>query len=87
MRIWFKEWESNHLLRDIVITDDSQDTRTHKVFHALEKACMELDLPVPIWLDMNIRDFQRHAKTRFTGDSFIEPVDFDALEILVLEED
>ena len=40
-RLWVKKWKDTHLLEDLVIRDDTQDTRTHKVFHALEKACME----------------------------------------------
>ena len=53
---------------------------------ALDELCLAFDLGKPIWLDANIRDFQRHKKTRFTGDNFIEEIDFDFLEILVLEE-
>ena len=34
-RLWGKEFKDNHMLRDTVICDDSNDTRTHKVFHAL----------------------------------------------------
>ena len=53
----------------------------------MRKAKSELDLTRPIWLDLNIRDFKRHSKTRFTQDSFIEHIDFDYLEIQVIEED
>ncbi len=86
-RLWVKEWKSNRLVRDVEITDPSSDTRTHKIMHALEKACHELDLAVPIWLESNIRDFKRASKTRFTKDSFIESIPFDYLEIQILEED
>ena len=86
-RLWVREWKDNHLLRDVVIEDDSADTRTHKVFHALEKACVDLDLAVPVWLDSTVRDFQRHSRARFGRDAFIEEIDFDYLEINVLEED
>lgn len=86
-RLWVKKWKDNHLLEDLVIKDDTQDSRTHKVFHALENACMEMDLAVPAWLDLQIRDFQRHAKCRFTQDCFIEEIDFDYLELHVIEED
>jgi hypothetical protein len=48
---------------------------------------MEFDLGKPIWLESNIREFQRHAKTRFHQDSFIEEIDFDYLEFHVIEED
>ena len=40
-----------------------------------------------IWLDANVEEFKRHAKTRFTQDCFIEHVDFDFLEMHVIEED
>ena len=86
MRIWFKEWKKNKMIRDLVVEDESEDTRTHKIFRALEQACYELDLSVPNWLDANIRQFQKHAKTRFTQDNFIEEILFDYLEIQVIEE-
>ena len=85
-RLWGKMWENNHLIRDIVIDDDSEDTRTHKIFRALQEICYEFDLEKPIWLDSNIKDFKLHAKTRFGRDHFIESVDFDYLEIQVIEE-
>lgn len=86
-RLWGKIWTKNHLIKDITIRDDSDDTRTHKIFRALEEICMTFDLGKPIWLDANINEFQRHSKTRFTQDSFIEGIDFDYLEIQVIEED
>lgn len=87
MRIWFKIMRDNHLLRDTVVTDDSAETRTHKIFGAIDSVCREFDLGKPIWLDANVAEFKRHAKTRFTQDSFIETVDFDFLEMQVIEED
>lgn len=86
MRIWFKEWKDNHMLRDYVVCDDGEDTRTHKIFRALEQACYEFDLSRPIWLDANIAEFQRHAKTRFGSDNFVDAIAFDYLEMHVIEE-
>ena len=77
-RMWAKIFKNNHMLKDTCIEDGSDDTRTHKVFHSLG---------TPIWLDMNITDFKRHNKTRFTQDSFVESIDFDYLEIQIIEED
>ena len=86
-RLWVKEIENNHLIKDILIKDDSEDTRTHKVFNGLESACQKLDIARPIWLDQNISDFKKFSKTRFTKDSFIEEIYFDYLEISIIEED
>ena len=86
-RLWGKLWKDNHMIKDVTISDASEDTRTHKVFHALEKICYEFDLPKPIWLDARVREFKKHSRTRFGQDSFIEDIDFDCLEIQVIEED
>lgn len=58
-----------------------------KYFMALKKYVTCLNLGKPIWLEHNIDEFKRHAKARFYQDSFIEQIDFDFLEIQVIEED
>lgn len=85
-RLWGKIWQDNRMQKDTTICDDTQDTRTHKIFHALDEICAQFDLGKPIWLDSNIREFQHHSKTRFTQDNFIEQIPFDFLEIQVIEE-
>ena len=86
MRIWAKEFKDNRMLRDITIEDHSSLTRTKKVFAALVEVCHEFDLSRPIWLDVNINEFKRTSKTRFTADSFIDHIDFDFLEFQIIEE-
>lgn len=86
-RLCGKIWKDNRLLQDKVVENSSEDTRTHKVFQALEELCYTFDLGKPIWLENNISEFQRHSKTRFRKDSFIEEIPFDFLEIQVIEED
>jgi hypothetical protein len=87
MRIWFKIWQDNHLLKTETVEEDSDDTRTHKIFRAMEEACIRFDLAVPIWLDANVTEFKAHSKTRFSSDNFVEEIEFDYLEMQVLEED
>lgn len=86
-RLWAKIMKDNHLIRDTVICDDREDTRTHKVFLALDEIISQFDLGKPLWLDSTVEEFRRHNKTRFTQDNFIEAIDFDFLEIHVIEED
>lgn len=86
-RLWARTFKDNRMLHDTCIKDDSADTRTHKIFHALDEVCRQFDLGRPIWLDKNISDFKRNSKTRFTQDNFIENIDFDYLEFQVIEED
>ena len=86
-RLWAKIFKKNRMVKDTVIRDDTNDTRTHKVFRALEEVCYQFDLGKPIWLDATVADFKKHSKTRFTSDNFIEAIDFDYLEVQVIEED
>ncbi len=85
-RLWGKIWKENRLVRDTVICDDTEDTRTHKIFHALDAICYEFDLSKPIWLDSTIKEFQKRNKTRFNQDNFVDSIDFDYLEIQIIEE-
>lgn len=86
-RLWAREFQNNRMLRDMVVADGSRDTRTHKIFRALEQICYEFDLGKPIWLDATVAEFKRHSKVRFRQDNFIEEIPFDYLEIQVIEED
>lgn len=86
-RMWGKIIKDTRLVKDTVISiSDYSLSRTSMVFQALDDICLQFDLEKPIWLDATAHDFQRHAKTRFSQDSFIERIEFDFLEIQVIEE-
>lgn len=87
-RIWAKIWKENRLLKDLVVLDVAKNkNRTKKVFDSLDEICYSFDLSKPIWLDHNIEEFKQMDKTRFSSDNFIDSIDFDFLEIQVIEED
>ena len=54
---------------------------------ALREACHELDLPEPIWLDKNERDWEEFGMTRFLPDAFFEAVPFERIEIEFIDPD
>lgn len=85
-RLWGKQWKDNRLIRDYTYEREADDTRTHMIFDGLHEICMEFDLENPIWLDQNVREFQKSAKTRFGQDCFIETIPFDYLELEIIEE-
>jgi hypothetical protein len=86
-RIWGKCFKDTRLVRDTVTSDsDYSKSRTKMVLDAVTGICRTFDLAEPIWLNSNIEDFRLHNKTRFGQDSFIETLDFDYLEIEVIEE-
>ena len=87
-RIWGRTFKSNKMLKSTTIEiDNPSETRTHKVFQALSEVCEQFDLSNPIWLDSNINEFKRIGRTRFNADNFVESIDFDYLDIYIIEED
>ena len=54
---------------------------------ALLEACHELDLPEPLWLEKNKREWKEFGMTRFLPDAFFETVSFEKLEIEYIDPD
>ena len=48
---------------------------------ALTELCHRLDLPRPIWLEKNRREWEDFGQTRFLPDAFFEQVTFERMEI------
>lgn len=85
--MWIKMWKSGRLVKDMTVENAEPLNRTKKVFDAIDKACLAWDLPHPQWLPFHITDFKRHSRTRFGQDAFLETIEFDWLEVHVIEED
>ncbi len=86
MRLWFKIWKDARLKEELTV-EVFEGSRTRRVFDALEQASEAFNLSVPIWLDKNIKDFKKFSRCRFNADNYIESIDFDHLEMIVLDED
>ncbi len=86
-RLWAKIFKGTKMLKDMVVENSDESlNRTKKIFAAIDTVCKEFDLSTPIWLENNIRDFKRYDKVRFNSDNFIDSIDFDYLELHVIEE-
>ena len=57
------------------------------VHGALREACHELDLPEPVWLEKNEREWVEFGMTRFLPDAFFDTVEFERLEIEYIDPD
>ena len=87
-RLWAKIIDAGKIVKNMTIENsDSSLNRTKKIFHAIDEACYAYDLSKPLWQDKNISEFKKSSKTRFTKDNFVDEIDFDYLEIEVIEED
>ena len=87
-RLWAKMIVSGKMVKNMTIENsDPSLNRTKKIFSAIDEVCYAYDLSKPIWLDKNINEFKKNSKTRFTKDNFVDDIDFDSLDIEVIEED
>ena len=87
-RLWAKIIVLGKIVKNITIENpNSSLNRTKKIFSALDEVCYAYDLSKPLWLDKNIREFKKNSRTRFTKDNFVDEIEFDSLDIEVIEED
>ena len=80
--LWVKTIENHRIARQATVACTRDDPR-----EALLEACHELDLPEPVWLDKNQREWDEFGMTRFSPDAFFEAVPFQRLEIEYSEPD
>lgn len=86
-RMWGKLFKDNRMLDDYTFESDNYEiNRTKRVFEGLDDICKYFDLSAPVWLESNIKEFKKIDKTRFYADNFIDFIEFDYLEIHVIEE-
>ena len=79
---------SGKMVKNMTIENsDSSLNRTKKIFNSIDEICYAYDLSKPIWLDKNIREFKKNSRTRFTMDNFVDEIEFDSMDIEVIEED
>ena len=80
--LWVRTFR--HHRADLQTTVPCNRAEAHE---ALLKACHELDLPEPLWLDKNEREWTEFGMTRFMPDTFFETVPFERLEIEYIDPD
>ena len=53
---------------------------------ALIELCREMDVPAPMWLPKNEREYEQFRQTSFTHDNFVESLGYDRMEIEFLDD-
>ncbi|QUI20980.1 hypothetical protein HZI73_01120 [Vallitalea pronyensis] len=87
-RLWGKLYKHNKIIRDTVINmDESNQTKDQLTEICLDKICETFDLQHPMWLNDNHKDYPAYGRTAFKQDHFIEQIDFDYLEIEIIEDE
>lgn len=86
MRLEGKIFRANLTIADITIEQPDQPEAFVK---QLEKCfillCRELEIPIPLWLEKNTKEFARFHQTIFFEEQFIDSVNFNRFQIRMLK--
>lgn len=80
-QLWVKVMKKQKIDRQITAECDNKSVRT-----ALDEVCKELDIPCPIWLGKQEREYENFRITSFSSDNFVESIDFSKLVIEYIED-
>lgn len=85
LRLWGKLIKNNRIiLQEVSIFEDEDYQKELK--QCITEICYKMDIQKPYWLPKNLDEYNRVKRTVFDQDNFIEEIEFDKLEIVVLEE-
>ena len=80
--LWVKTIRHHRIDRQTTVPCTRADAHA-----ALLEACHRMDLPEPIWLEKNEREWNEFGMTRFMPDAFFETMPFERLEIEYIDPD
>lgn len=86
-KLWAKKFTKNHLTDSIVVKSNENITTSEKKDKCLKEICQKLDLSVPVWLKKHTLEFSEFKYVTFYPHDFIDEVDFDKLEIELIDDD
>ena len=87
-RLWGKIIKHNKIQENIVICNTNEKlTHIEKRNICLEEICNKLDLQNPAWFDQNENGLGREPQEWDRTHNFMEPINFDVLEIEYIPED
>ena len=75
-RLWVRLVREHRAVRDLTLPCRAEEPKA-----ALREAMHTLDLSVPVWLPRHQADWDHFRLTRFTQEHFLDPIDFDRMEI------
>lgn len=86
LKIWAKTIKDNKPTAQYTASINPEDDPETQLSEALREICYALDLSNPIIQSKHIKDMEKYHLTRFLPESFIEPVDFDRLELNIFDD-
>ena len=68
-----------------VTTEDTDASYSKRLEKCLVELCRQMDIPVPMWMKKNTKEFAAFGQTIFFREQYTENVRFDRFQIRVVE--
>ncbi len=86
MKLEGKIFRANLTIADIIVEQPDQPGSFVKQLEScLILLCRQLEIPIPLWLDKNTKEFARFHQTIFFEEQFIDNVNFNRFQIKLLK--
>lgn len=86
IRLWGKIYKNNKIIIHDETTCLEEIDYQEQLKKCITELCYKFDIQKPYWLPKNLKEYNSRKKTSFNQDNFIEEIDFDRFEIIVLDE-
>ncbi len=85
-RLWAKVIKNNKIINSIDVSNDDDISIEKKKSKCFSKIFNSLDISSPVWLSNHYNNFSEFKMVTFYKHDFIDTVDFDKLEIELLDD-
>ena len=85
-RLWAKTIKNNKIINSVDVKNGENITLDQKLKKCLSEIFIKLDVSAPVWLPKHKNEFNDFKKIIFTKDDFIDEVNFDRLEIELIDD-
>jgi len=85
-KLWARKIKTNKIINSFVVKNKEEISLDEKKDKCLKEICLKLDISVPIWLKKHELEFSQFKYVIFTAQDFIDEIDFDKLEIELLDD-
>lgn len=85
-KLWAKQIKDNKIITSLIVKNNEKISPSDKIDKCLKEICQKFDLSVPLWLEKHNNEFSQFKYVIFYPDDFIDDIDFDKLEIELIDD-
>jgi hypothetical protein len=86
MQLEGKLFRANLMIQMATVSQpDTSERFVVQLERAFIQLCRQLEMPLPIWMEKNTKEFARFHQTLFFSEQFTEPITFERFQIRWIE--